>query len=119
MSTGAQPQVQNRHTHWFPNSEATNKKPVFRTHMAVATGMVSKYFSRISVTLEENNSFLLVLQQVAGGTASRSKGTHHLFIRFQRNLEDVSLFCLGQEEEHGLGLVGGRTDEYHPSLWVI
>lgn len=37
-------------TYWFPNSEDTNKKPVFRTHMAVATGMVSKYFSRISVT---------------------------------------------------------------------
>lgn len=37
-------------THWFPNSEDTNKKPVFRTHMAVATGIVSKYFSLISVT---------------------------------------------------------------------
>lgn len=54
---GAQPQVQKRHTHWFPNSEATNKKPVFRTHMAVATGMVSKYFSRISVTFEEKQEF--------------------------------------------------------------
>lgn len=37
-------------TYWFPNSEDTNKKPVFRTHMAVATGIVSKYFSLISVT---------------------------------------------------------------------
>lgn len=44
---------------------------------------------------------------------------HHFFIRFQRDLKDVSLLRLGQEEEHGLGLVGGRTDEYHPSLWVI
>lgn len=88
--------------------------------MAVATGMVSKYFSRISVTWGEKPEF----SSVAGagsrsGAASRSKGTHHLFIRFQRNLEDVSLLRLGQEEEHGLGLVGGRADEYHPSLWVI
>jgi len=37
-------------TYWFPNSEETNKKPVFKTHMAVATGMVSKYFILISVT---------------------------------------------------------------------
>lgn len=37
-------------TYWFPNSDATNRKPVFRTHMAVATGIVSKYFSLISVT---------------------------------------------------------------------
>ena len=39
-------------TYWFPNSDDTNRKPVFRTHMAVATGIVSKYFSRISVTLK-------------------------------------------------------------------
>ncbi len=37
-------------TYWFPNSVETNKNPVFKTHMAVATGMVSKYFILISVT---------------------------------------------------------------------
>lgn len=37
-------------THWFPNSDATKRNPVFSTHMAAATGTVSKYFSRISVT---------------------------------------------------------------------
>lgn len=37
-------------TYWLPNSEDTNKKPVFSTHMDVATGMVSKYFILISVT---------------------------------------------------------------------
>jgi len=37
-------------THWLPNSEATNKNPVFSTHIADATGTVSKYFKRISVT---------------------------------------------------------------------
>lgn len=33
--------------------------------------------------------------------------THHFLICFQSNLEDVALLSLGQEEEHGLGLVGG------------
>lgn len=37
-------------TYWFPNSDATKRNPVFSTHMAAATGTVSKYFSRISVT---------------------------------------------------------------------
>lgn len=39
-----------RVTHWFPNSDATKRKPVLSTHMAAATGTVSKYLSRISVT---------------------------------------------------------------------
>lgn len=88
--------------------------------MAVATGMVSKYFSRISVTWGEKPEFSSVAGAGRGpGAGSRSKGTHHLFVRFQSNLEDVSLLRLGQEEEHGLGLVGGRADEYHPSLRVV
>ena len=37
-------------THWFPNSAAMKRKPDFRTHMLEATGTVSKYFRRISVT---------------------------------------------------------------------
>lgn len=37
-------------TYWLPNSDATNKNPVFKTHIAEATGTVSKYFSLISVT---------------------------------------------------------------------
>lgn len=45
-------------TYWFPNSEATKRKPVFRTHMAAATGIVSKYFSLISVTYETTQTFL-------------------------------------------------------------
>jgi len=40
-------------THWFPNSEETNKNPVFSTHIAAATGTVSKYFRRISVTYKQ------------------------------------------------------------------
>jgi len=40
-------------THWLPNSEATNKNPVFSTHIADATGTVSKYFKRISVTCQD------------------------------------------------------------------
>lgn len=42
-------------TYWFPNSDATNKNPVFKTHIAEATGTVSKYFNLISVT---NSSFV-------------------------------------------------------------
>ena len=37
-------------THWFPNSAAMKRKPDLRTHMLEATGTVSKYFRRISVT---------------------------------------------------------------------
>lgn len=44
---------------------------------------------------------------------------HHFFICFQGHLKDVSLLGLGQEEEHGLGLVGGRADKYHATLRVI
>lgn len=51
MASNAQSDTQPG-TYWFPNSEDTKRKPVFRTHMAVATGIVSKYFSLISVTYE-------------------------------------------------------------------
>lgn len=45
--------------------------------------------------------------------------THHLLISLERDLEDVSLLRLGQEEKHGLGLVCGRADENHASFWVV
>ena len=41
-------------TYWFPNSDATNKKPVFNTDIAADTGTVSKYFRQISVTWKES-----------------------------------------------------------------
>ena len=44
---------------------------------------------------------------------------YHVFISLQSNFEDVSLLCLGQEEEHGLGLMCSRADKNHTSLWVI
>ena len=44
---------------------------------------------------------------------------HHVLVRLQRDLEDVSLLGLGQEEEHGLGLVSGAADEDHASLGVV
>lgn len=43
-------------TYWFPNSEATNKNPVFNTHKEAATGTVSKYFNLISVTTSSSVS---------------------------------------------------------------
>lgn len=46
-------QGEQRITHWFPNSDATKRKPVLSTHIAAATGTVSKYLSRISVTWNE------------------------------------------------------------------
>lgn len=81
--------------------------------MAMATGMVSKYLSRISVTWAGTEE---AGQQLSAAPPTL---THHLFIRLQRDLEDVSLLRLGQEEEHGLGLVGGGADEDHPSLGVV
>lgn len=44
---------------------------------------------------------------------------HHFFIGLQRDLEDVSLLSLSQEEEHGLGFVGGWADKDHAALRVI
>lgn len=44
---------------------------------------------------------------------------YHVFISLQSNFEDVSLLCLGQEEEHGLGLMCSRADKNHTPLWVI
>lgn len=46
-------------THWFPNSDATKRKPVLSTHMAAATGTVSKYLSRISVTWNGKRKILV------------------------------------------------------------
>ena len=40
--------TRNWYSAWLPNSEAANKKPVFRTQMEVHGGMVSKYFIRSS-----------------------------------------------------------------------
>lgn len=48
-----------------------------------------------------------------------SNMAYHVFVSLQGDFEDVSLLCLGQEEEHGLGLVCSRADKYHTSLWVI
>lgn len=44
---------------------------------------------------------------------------YHVLISLQGDFEDVSLLCLGQEEEHGFGLVCSRADKDHTSLWVI
>lgn len=51
-----------RTTHWFPNSDATKRKPVLSTHMAAATGTVSKYLSRISVTWNGKRKILVCRQ---------------------------------------------------------
>lgn len=45
--------------------------------------------------------------------------TYHIFICLQSNLKDISLFRLGQKEEHGLGLMGGRAHKNHSSFRVI
>lgn len=37
-------------TYWLPNSEPRKRNPVFKTHRADATGRVSKYLIRTSVT---------------------------------------------------------------------
>jgi hypothetical protein len=47
-------------TYWLPNSDATNRNPVFITHMADATGTVSKYFSFISVTMSSSVSKVIL-----------------------------------------------------------
>ena len=43
----------------------------------------------------------------------------HVAVRLQGDLEDVPLFGLDQEEEHGLGLVGGGADEDHAAVGVV
>ena len=43
-------------TYWLPNSDATKRNPVFKTHILLATGTVSKYFNRISVTYENEKN---------------------------------------------------------------
>lgn len=45
-------------TYWLPNSAATYRKPVFSTHIAEATGTVSKYLSFISVTTSSSVSMV-------------------------------------------------------------
>ena len=44
---------------------------------------------------------------------------HHVVVRLQRDLEDVALLSLDQEEEHRLGLVRGRGDEQHAAVRVV
>lgn len=127
-------------TYWFPNSEDINKNPVFKTHMADATGMVSKYFSRISVTWQQQKK-LNIIQSVLSSEfqkvnkpknkAKQSKKksitflclnnvlTYHFFISLKCHLEDVSLLSLCEEKEHRLGLVGGWADKYHAALRII
>jgi hypothetical protein len=41
----------NWYSAWLPNSEAANRKPVFRTQMDMHGGSVSKYFTLTSVTV--------------------------------------------------------------------
>ena len=43
----------------------------------------------------------------------------HVLVCLQRDLEDVSLFRLREEEEHGLGFVRGAADEDHASFRVV
>ena len=45
-------------TYWLPNSDATNRKPVLRTHILEATGTVSKYFSLTSFTISSSVSMV-------------------------------------------------------------
>ena len=44
---------------------------------------------------------------------------HHVLVSLQRDLEDVALLRLNEEEEHGLGLVGGAAHKDHPALRVV
>lgn len=48
-----------------------------------------------------------------------SRLSHHVLVGFQRDLEDVSLLCLGEEEEHALSLVSGAAHEQHAALRVV
>jgi hypothetical protein len=41
----------NWYSEWLPNSEAAKRKPVLSTQMEMAGGMVSKYFTRTSLTV--------------------------------------------------------------------
>ena len=43
----------------------------------------------------------------------------HVFLGLKRDLEDVTLLGLDQEEEHGLGFVGGRADKDHATIRVV
>ena len=44
---------------------------------------------------------------------------HHVLVRLQRDLEDVALLRLHQEEEHRLGLVGGAAHKDHAALRIV
>ena len=43
----------------------------------------------------------------------------YLLVHFHRNFKDITLFCLNQKEEHGLGPVGCRTNEDHSSFRIV
>lgn len=49
----------------------------------------------------------------------RHFNSYHLLISLQGNFKDVALLGLGQEKEHGFGLVGGWADKYHATLRVV
>lgn len=115
--------------YWLPNSEATKRKPVFSTHMAAATGTVSKYLSRISVTWNHHKGVIVrigwdwlswAIQILSlSHRSKRIAGTYHVLISLQCDFEDITLLRLSQEKEHGLCLVCGRADKDHASLRVI
>ena len=44
---------------------------------------------------------------------------HHVLVCLQGDLEDISLLCLHEEEEHGLGLVGRAAHKDHAALWIV
>ena len=72
---------QHRPTHWFPNSAAMKRKPDLRTHILEATGTVSKYFRRISVTYNTS-------------TSGKSDGPIQLAISLiYKNMTDTARIC--------------------------
>ena len=93
-----------KRTYWFPNSEAVKRKPVLRTHMAAATGTVSKYFMRISVTCAGKSDKYLCCKYsfVKSVNIKIWYCTNHVLINFHCDFKYVTLFCLHQKEKHRL-----------------
>jgi len=59
-------------THWFPNSDATKRKPDFRIHRLDATGTVSKYLIFSALTSSSSCS-IVILYKSPSSLCSRKK----------------------------------------------
>jgi hypothetical protein len=59
-------------THWFPNSDATKRKPDFRIHRLDATGTVSKYLIFSALTSSSSCS-IVTLYKSPSSLCSRKK----------------------------------------------